>query len=633
VASSRRLRFEPSRLLPRYRRSLRPGPVSRYRALRPANRALAESLDQLRQGVPLNWTQVEDDPELVTLASLHGAAQERREQFPSYVQASRKAELFARLSAQLPEYRPDPVKEPPRALAGFSENVPVLTQAEEDVPQLTSNLLPWIGASLATAVAVIMVFTAITSAANTLFKPETTFTWIQVEQDGQVITPRHTPAGWSLPQCVNYSLSDPTISRAFLPIFDRGQIELSAGFPVQFLPTSMSLPTTYTLSFSGGAIAPCTEIVPDPNDPASTVKLSYTARRTLPNGYATISPLTIFQTQRQPITVDVSTGEWKEVQAGATQGIYWRGAPYLDIEGTTWIGDVSVMVVESGDLVTTYVGQPGQGVTEEMLIALVQQTSQQWSARQTEISKPLPQFNWIEITRGDDVISASKQGSASQGQPCATPMPKAWGIRRTFQYAGSISDARQYAGFPLATFPQAVNVPVVLAVAPTPVGPGTPTPPVLTETVPSTVTLVLADFAVHPCDGMQLTPSDPGAIVKLRYTARRSVQGGFGLGRLSDIVFFQSYQQTASVDIGMNSWKEVQLNDAHGIVWTGSGYRDPEGIEWPDVSVIVFEKGDTVITMVGSSTIGSATLPTSPGFSQGMAEDILTEIARVLSSQ
>ena len=44
------------------------------RRLRPRERALANALDQLRQGVPLNWAQMEDDPELAVLVSLQSAA-------------------------------------------------------------------------------------------------------------------------------------------------------------------------------------------------------------------------------------------------------------------------------------------------------------------------------------------------------------------------------------------------------------------------------------------------------------------------------------------------------------------------------------------------------------------------------
>src|SRR5689334_11402828 len=111
--------------------------AGRVRRLRPSERVLAEALDQLRVGVPLNWSQIEDDQELATLSALQPAAWECRAYEGIHVPSELRATLFEQLSARLPEARPEPVKEPPKALAGFSEKVQVLTQAEEDVPSLT----------------------------------------------------------------------------------------------------------------------------------------------------------------------------------------------------------------------------------------------------------------------------------------------------------------------------------------------------------------------------------------------------------------------------------------------------------------------------------------------------------------
>lgn len=129
----------------------------RIRILRASDRALAEAMDQLRAGVPLNWSQVEDDPELATLSALQAAAWECRTQAGSHAPPELRAELFERLSARLPEPQPEPVKQPPKALAGFSEKVPVLTQAEEDVPPLTGMSLRWVGLAAALALLVLLV--------------------------------------------------------------------------------------------------------------------------------------------------------------------------------------------------------------------------------------------------------------------------------------------------------------------------------------------------------------------------------------------------------------------------------------------------------------------------------------------
>src|SRR5438105_9134783 len=87
-------------------------PASR---LRGQDRALAEALDQLRAGVPLNWSQVEDDPEMAVLAALQDAAQECREEYIGYPPPGLKETIFEKLSPSLPEWQPEPVKEPPKS--------------------------------------------------------------------------------------------------------------------------------------------------------------------------------------------------------------------------------------------------------------------------------------------------------------------------------------------------------------------------------------------------------------------------------------------------------------------------------------------------------------------------------------
>src|SRR5690349_17568223 len=66
--------------------------------LRGPNKRLADALDQLLAGVPLNWGQVEDDPELLTLARLQVAAQEARLQDVTATTADERSTLLERLS-------------------------------------------------------------------------------------------------------------------------------------------------------------------------------------------------------------------------------------------------------------------------------------------------------------------------------------------------------------------------------------------------------------------------------------------------------------------------------------------------------------------------------------------------------
>jgi hypothetical protein len=81
--------------------------------------------------------------------------------------------------------------------------------------------------------------------------------------------------------------------------------------------------------------------------------------------------MTMFVGYLQPTDVDVTSGEWHEWREGDLHGVYWRGAPYRDRSGAQWLGDVGVLTVERGAMVVTLVGSPGEGATEEMMLALV----------------------------------------------------------------------------------------------------------------------------------------------------------------------------------------------------------------------------------------------------------------------
>ena len=70
------------------------------------------------------------------------------------------------------------------------------------------------------------------------------------------------------------------------------------------------------------------------------------------------------------------------------------------------------------------------------------------------------------------------------------------------------------------------------------------------------------------------------------------------------------------MDVSTGDWKEVTVGDSHGIYWRGSLYRDMAGVQWNgDISVLMLEHGDTVVTVVGSNSVGAT-------------EQVLTELAR-----
>src|SRR5205823_14539147 len=117
------------------------------------------------------------------------------------------------------------------------------------------------------------------------------------------------------------------------------------------------------------AVSPGADLVPDHSDPGQIGKLSYVSSLQRVQTATLVSSLTVVESRGQPTTIDVSNGDWDEVTIGDSQGIYWRGAPYLDIAGNNWIGDVSVLMVERPDMVTTFIGQNKEGVTKEMLLA------------------------------------------------------------------------------------------------------------------------------------------------------------------------------------------------------------------------------------------------------------------------
>jgi hypothetical protein len=137
------------------RTTTQPGADERPPHLRGSDGRLAAALDQLLEGVPLNWGQIEADPELITLDRLQRAAGQCREKLIE-IPPDLRSSVIERLATSLPAPKPRPVKETPRSLAGFSEEVQVLTQVEDDI-QLTSDMPLWIGMTLAASAVAMLV--------------------------------------------------------------------------------------------------------------------------------------------------------------------------------------------------------------------------------------------------------------------------------------------------------------------------------------------------------------------------------------------------------------------------------------------------------------------------------------------
>ncbi|MFL5733595.1 MAG: hypothetical protein ACJ78Q_10380 [Chloroflexia bacterium] len=574
----------------------------RTRRLGPRDRALADALDQLGQGVPLNWTQLEDDPELAVLASLGSAAMECREQaYPT--PPGLRRDLFQEWAARLPEPKQAPVQEQPRALAGYSENVYVPPQAEEEVPTLSATMLPRIARAVAITAAVGILLWLV-STVMSIVRPTPTYTWISVRKNGQTVFPQNLPLGWSPPTCTNSQPAGPTASRSFITFPNKNQLQLSVGFPVEFLPSTLTLSTTNSVALTDQAVSPCTEDVPDPADVGALVKLNYITRRQMDPSFSATAPLTVFEAKQLPLAIDVPSGDAKEVKIGNVHGIYWHGGPYQDPEGTHWIGDVSVMLLEKGDMAMLLVGEVRQGITEEMLTGLVRQMVDTGQEQSGQNGKAVPTFTWIEVTRGTTVVAA-RQPATNPAQIECQAVPGKW----SFVRGGAVELTQPYLGFPIVPLPDTTVMTGTIDASRTITGPD-PTPPttiIMPTTAVLTYTAFLTSGSVSPCQGTDLVPADAGARLKRRYAIRRTSGYVDNVNTIeqtvpaSDIVTFQLQRQPVRIDIATGTWKEVRAGDFHGIYWKGSPYTDMEGIAWSgDVGVLTAEKGDTIITLVGT---------------------------------
>jgi hypothetical protein len=336
---------------------------------------------------------------------------------------------------------------------------------------------------------------------------------------------------------------------------------------MMFLPLRLSEPSTYTLRLTDAGISPCLSGAPDPADRGALVKLNYIARHPLNDGSGTLSPLVVFEGREIPVTINVTAGEWKEVRSGDSHGVYWRGGPYTDVEGTVWIGDVSVLVLERGDLIFTMIGQPGQGVTLEMLQSVVAQLEKEAAAAAAP-----PTLKWIEMRRNGEVISR-KDDSAPEPLDCRTPTSVDPLSRRADVRLDSLASARQMVGFHALTLPVSGTLPANL------------------------FHFELKSVTVRACLGAELQPKDPGARLRQGFQGQTLVAN---TATQVDVSLFQQQQQPLTLNVTGGAWRAVSVGDWRGVYWQGSGFRDPSGIDWiTDASVLMLERGNDVVTLAG----------------------------------
>ncbi len=344
---------------------------------------LAAALDQLRDGVPLNWLQMEGDPELVTLARLHPVAQEVRslglEALPPGFQES----LADKLGKSLPPPKAKPAKAAPKSLAGFSENVPVLTQAQENVPELISRAPQWVAA---TVVAGLLVSALLMLVAGLFPTPRSGLRWIEVRQADQAALAPDLPSDYKAPLCPSWVMTDtaPYVIRNYVVRQDKTKAQADVDFPIEYLPETVGAGSVYTTSLLETAVAPCAGTG---SVPFSSVRLDYLVRHVQPDGSLSLSALTLFEGRRQVVRLDADSGTWKRVTAGGEQGVLWRGDSYRDTSGNDWLEATNVLVVEHGEVTVTFVGRANKGITEQLLLALASEMGQALPAEGT----PSPQ--------------------------------------------------------------------------------------------------------------------------------------------------------------------------------------------------------------------------------------------------
>ncbi len=349
--------------------------------LRGGDKRLSDALDQLRSGVPLNWGQVEDDPELATLARLQQAGQECRLLPLTEPSPQLKAAIYDRLAAKMPAPRPKQEKVAPKSLAGFSENVPVLTQVEDDV-RLSVD---WTGILLKGALAVLAIVVVVWGfgyLSKSLFAP--TFSWIQLHNGSDAVSHLQQVATITVPDqspCKEARNRNAGLTGNFVPVRQLRNAQADVNYSIPVLPAGISVPTTYTFQLALASVSPCEGNTPIQSDPTSLVSLLYTASTLIidsnarnnasgnPTGRKNVlTNVTMFVAHDQITPFEVGLGNWHEVRVGDLHGIYWRGGPYRDPSDTRWGNDTSILLAEHGSTVIIIIGSNAEGVTEPMLL-------------------------------------------------------------------------------------------------------------------------------------------------------------------------------------------------------------------------------------------------------------------------
>ncbi|MBF6613186.1 MAG: hypothetical protein IVW55_08665 [Chloroflexi bacterium] len=388
------------------------------------DKALADALDQLRAGVPLNWSQVEDDPELATLDYLQRAVQMSREEATGNVPAKLRQSLVETLSARMPAPKEKAVAPAPKPLAGFSESVHVLTQAEEDIPPLVSDLPRKMAIALGAAVVFFVAYLAISSYIQAESKLK--FRWIEVRQDSKLISRRDQSSGTAVANCPAPAPgSDATAN--FVPRAGLKDAQSAVSFPLVQLPLALTTPSAYTLQFIDIAVAFCGVAQPQTGNRGAIVLMDYQASHQIAgatplpgtgrsSGNANeVTQLAIFQQESLPAAIDVSNGTWEEVRVGDIHGIYREGGAYSDPAGNVSLGNVSVMVVERGNVVLTFVGNNERGITRDMLISLLSNIT----IEQGTTDGPTPSATYTQLNSTAATVTTPGKSSGGQGSDYA----------------------------------------------------------------------------------------------------------------------------------------------------------------------------------------------------------------------
>jgi hypothetical protein len=228
------------------------------------DRQMAHALTQLKSGVPLSWSQIEDDDALATLQFLQPASAEAITRARQDLPADLRRAVYAEMEARLPAPKPVVVKEQPKSLAGFSERVQVLTQVEEEIPPIVTRVPQWIAACFLAAGGVALLFFALSSFVPKVQGPS--FRWVELRQGTERVSQVGDRSYWTKPACSGFDLEDTEARREFISIPDSRQLQAVVGFPVLYPPMEVPVPgepITYRLRPTGSGVSTCIEDVPD----------------------------------------------------------------------------------------------------------------------------------------------------------------------------------------------------------------------------------------------------------------------------------------------------------------------------------------------------------------------------------